>query len=82
MLIDIQKFHVKWRRFWEWYVKWQFEGLDPRSCDGLKALTLSLVTGQVKPMTMNGCQMGCEGCKNQPYLCYIDLAIMMPLKCE
>jgi hypothetical protein len=27
--------HAKWRAFWEWYVKWQVEGLGPTSFDGL-----------------------------------------------
>lgn len=80
MLIDIQKFHMSSdEHFGSDMSSDQHSGSD-MSSDGLKALTLGLVMDQVKPMIMNEYQMGCEGCKKQPYLCYINLAIMMPLK--
>lgn len=32
----------------------------------LKVLALGLLTGHVEPVTVTGCQMGCDGCKEKP----------------
>ena len=38
------------------------------SSDGLKVFALYLLIGQVEPVTMTDCQMGCDRCKKQSCL--------------
>ena len=35
------------------------------SSDGLKVLALCILMGQVQPMILSDCQMGCDRCKKQ-----------------